>query len=136
MDSSRVVEALWERVQARDWAGVAELVAEDAVVEWPISGERIVGSANFVAVNREYPEGWAINVLRILADGDEVVSEVEVPHEDLGVFRAASFWTVRDGRIVRGREYWTTLGADPRPEWRAAFVEPMGAGAVVDPAGE
>ncbi|MFI2212482.1 nuclear transport factor 2 family protein [Streptomyces sp. NPDC020141] len=108
-----------------DWDGVAGLVAEDAVVEWPVSGERIVGGKNYVAVNREYPEGWAIRVLRIVADGDEVVSEVEVPHEGIGVFRAASFWAVRDGRIVRGREYWTSLGADPRPEWRIPFVEPM-----------
>ncbi|WP_046776963.1 nuclear transport factor 2 family protein [Streptomyces yangpuensis] len=125
MEPLRVVEALWDRIQARDWDGVAGLVAEDAVVEWPVSGERIVGGGNYVAVNSEYPEGWAIRVLRIVADGDEVVSEVEVPHEGVGVFRAASFWTVRDGRIVRGREYWTSPGADPRPEWRAAFVEPM-----------
>ncbi|MFJ5774449.1 nuclear transport factor 2 family protein [Streptomyces sp. NPDC093094] len=125
MEPSRVIEALWDRVQARDWNGVAELVAQDAVVEWPVSGERIVGAENYVAVNREYPEGWTIHVLRIVADGDEVVSEVEVPHEGVGVFRAASFWTVHDGRIVRGREYWTALGSDPRPEWRAALVEPM-----------
>ncbi|WP_435886121.1 hypothetical protein [Streptomyces erythrochromogenes] len=46
MESSRVVEALWERIQARDWDGVAGLVAEDAVVEWPASGERIVGRRN------------------------------------------------------------------------------------------
>ncbi|MFE4262754.1 nuclear transport factor 2 family protein [Streptomyces sp. NPDC056883] len=125
MEPLRVVEALWDRIQARDWEGVALLVAEDAVVEWPVSAERIVGRENYVAVNREYPEGWTIRVLRIVAAGDEVVSEVEVPHEDLGVFRAASFWTVRDGRIVRGTEYWTSLGADPSPEWRAALVEPM-----------
>ncbi|MFF3727548.1 nuclear transport factor 2 family protein [Streptomyces erythrochromogenes] len=125
MESSRVVEALWDRIQARDWDGVAGLIAEDAVVEWPVSGERIVGRQNYVAVNREYPEGWAIRVLRVVAAGDEVVSEVEVPHEGVGVFRAASFWTVRDGLIVRGREYWTTYGADPRPEWRVPFVEAM-----------
>ncbi|THA86252.1 nuclear transport factor 2 family protein [Streptomyces sp. A0592] len=125
MESSRVVQALWDRIQTRDWVGVAGLVAEDAVVEWPVSGERIVGRENYVAVNREYPEGWAIRVLRIVGAGDEVVSEVEVPHEGVGVFRAASFWTVRDGRIVRGREYWTASGADPRPEWRVPFVEPM-----------
>ncbi|CAM5607755.1 nuclear transport factor 2 family protein [Streptomyces narbonensis] len=125
MEPSGVVEALWDRIQARDWSGVADLVAEDAVVEWPVSGERIVGSRNFVAVNSEYPEGWSIRVLRVVAEGDEVVSEVEVPHDDLGTFRAASFWTVRQGRIVRGREYWTSPGADPRPEWRAGLVEPM-----------
>jgi ketosteroid isomerase-like protein len=125
MESSKVIEALWDRIQARDWDGVAGLIAEDAVIEWPVSGERIVGRDNFVAVNREYPEGWSIRVLTIVADGGEVVSEVEVPHEGVGVFRAVSLWTVRDGRIVGGREYWTSLGADPRPQWRAAFVEPM-----------
>jgi hypothetical protein len=41
----------------------------------------------------------------------------------MGVFRVASFWTVRDGAIVAGREYWTGVGADPSPEWRAAYVE-------------
>ena len=34
-----------------------------------------------MAVNEEYPEGWTIQVLRIVADGDSAVSEVEVPHE-------------------------------------------------------
>ncbi|AXL90130.1 hypothetical protein C4J65_18935 [Streptomyces sp. CB09001] len=126
MESSEVIETLWDRIQARDWAGVAGLIAaEDAVVEWPISLERIVGRENFVAVNREYPEGWSIRVLKVVAEGDEVVSEVEVPHDTLGVFRAASFWTVRDGQVVRGTEYWTSMGADPRPDWRAALVEPM-----------
>jgi ketosteroid isomerase-like protein len=125
MESSSVVKALWDRIQARDWDGVAALLADDAVVEWPVSGERIVGRENFVAVNREYPEGWSIHVMRIVADGAEVVSEVEVPHESMGVFRAASFWTVRDGQIIRGTEYWTDLGGDQRPEWRSAFVEAM-----------
>ncbi|MQY12418.1 hypothetical protein SRB5_25520 [Streptomyces sp. RB5] len=125
MESSKVIETLWDRIQARDWAGVGELIAEDAVVEWPMSLERIVGRDNFVAVNREYPQGWSIRVLKVVAEGDEVVSEVEVPHDELGVFRAASFWTVRDGRVIRATEYWTSPGADPRPQWRAAFAEPM-----------
>ncbi|NEE00174.1 nuclear transport factor 2 family protein [Phytoactinopolyspora halotolerans] len=105
--------------------GHAGLVAEDVVIEWPVSRERIVGRQNFVAVNSEYPEGWSIRVLRIVVDGDEVVSEVEVPHVGLGVFRTASFWTVGDGVITNGREYWTSLGGDPAPEWRAAYVEPL-----------
>lgn len=127
MDSSKAVEALWERVQARDRDGVAGLVVEDAVIEWPVSGERIVGRENYSAVNREYPEGWAIRVLRIVADGDEVVSEVEVPYEGIGVFRAVSFWYVQKGQIVRGREYWQraplrharTKGSRPWPPLRA-----------------
>jgi len=118
-----VVRALWNRILDRDWNGVGELVAEDAVIEWPASRERITGRDNFVAVNREYPEGWSIHVLRIVADDDQVVSEVEVPHTELGIFRVASFWTVLGNRIVRGTEYWTTLGADDAPQWRARYVE-------------
>jgi ketosteroid isomerase-like protein len=120
---SSIVQALWDRMQARDWPGVGELLADDLVVEWPVSGERIVGRDNYVRINAEYPEGWTIRLLRVVADGDVVVSEVEVPHETMGVHRVASFWTVRDGRITAGREYWTELGSDPSPEWRAAYVQ-------------
>jgi len=123
MEPAEVVQTLWDRMQARDWRGLGELLAEDLVVEWPVSGERIEGLGNFVSVNAEYPEGWAIRVLRIVADGEVVVSEVEVPHDTMGVHRAVSFWTVRAGTIVTGREYWTELGSAPSPEWRATYVQ-------------
>lgn len=110
-------------MQARDWAGVGALLADDVTVDWPVSGERIRGRENYVRINAEYPEGWSIKVLRIVASGDEVVSEVEVPHDSMGIHRVASFWRVRDGLITEGREYWTELGADPSPEWRASYVE-------------
>ncbi|MCX4512361.1 nuclear transport factor 2 family protein [Streptomyces sp. NBC_01619] len=123
MEPSEIVRSLWDRMQERDWAGVGELLAEDVVVEWPVSGERIVGRDNYVSINAEYPEGWSIRVLRVVADGGTVVSEVEVPHEAMGVHRVASFWTVREGKIVEGREYWSELGSDPSPQWRAAYVQ-------------
>jgi ketosteroid isomerase-like protein len=122
MEPSQVIQELWSRIQARDWVGTSALLAPDLIVEWPVSSERIIGRDNFVAIQREYPEGWSIKLLRIVASGEEVVSEVEVPHAELGVFRVASFWTVRDGLIVAGREYWTTLGADEVPEWRLRYV--------------
>jgi hypothetical protein len=125
MDASTVVTQLWTRVQARDWAGAGELIAADAVIEWPVSAERIVGRDNYLAINSQYPEGWQIRILRVIGCGDEAVTEVEVPHETMGVFRAVSLWTVADGKIVRGTEYWTSPGADaPGPD-RAAYVEPL-----------
>lgn len=123
MDPAEIVHALWARMQARDWPALADLLADDLVVEWPVSAERIRGRDNYIRVNAEYPEGWSIKVLRVLEAGDEVVSEVEVPHATLGVHRVASFWTVRDGLVTWGREYWTELGADPSPAWRAPYVE-------------
>ncbi|MET9994591.1 nuclear transport factor 2 family protein [Streptomyces mutabilis] len=123
MEPSMIVQEFWDRMQARDWRGLGALLAEDVVVEWPVSAERIVGRENFVRVNAEYPEGWSIHVMRVVADGDTVVSEVEVPHRATGVHRVVSLWTVRDGRIAGGREYWTQPGADPSPQWRAAYVQ-------------
>ncbi|MFG3252752.1 nuclear transport factor 2 family protein [Streptomyces sp. NPDC048172] len=125
MEPTGVIDELWKRMEARDWAGVGELLTEDAVVEWPVTGERIVGRANYVAVNSEYPEGWSIRVLRVVgaAGSDQVVSEVEVPHAELGVFRAASFWTVRDGRVTAAREYWTDVGGEQPPAWRQPYTE-------------
>ena len=96
---------------------------ENAVIEWPASRERLAGRDNIIAVNREYPEGWSIKVMRIIAEDDHVAAEVEVPHTELGLFRVAGFYTVRDDEILRGTEYWTTVGADEPPAGRARWVE-------------
>ncbi|MGE7385835.1 nuclear transport factor 2 family protein [Streptomyces sp. NPDC004126] len=130
MEPLKVVARLWERIEARDWDGVAGLVAEDAVIEWPVSGERIVGRANFIAVLRDEEDDTggrsigSVEVLRILADGDLVVTEVEIP-EDHVLYRAVSLWTVHGGQVVGAREYWTSPGQDPAPRWRAVYVEPL-----------
>jgi ketosteroid isomerase-like protein len=118
-----VVAELWRRMEARDWDGVGELVAEDFVLDWPESRERIRGRQNFVELNRHYPEGWTIEVLQILSDGNRVVSEIRVPHTEVGLHYASSFFEVEDGRLAGGREYWVKeLDEDP-PAWRAQWVE-------------
>ncbi|MGW1775629.1 nuclear transport factor 2 family protein [Streptomyces sp. NPDC002104] len=126
MEPLKVVARLWERIETRDWDAVALLIAEDAVIEWPVSSERIVGRDNFIAVisDDDYADERSVEVLRILADGNLVVTEVEIPQDHV-VYRAVSLWTVRDGRIAGAREYWTSPGQDPAPRWRAGFVEPL-----------
>jgi ketosteroid isomerase-like protein len=119
---SEVVEELWRRIQARDWDGAAALVDDDAVIDWPHSRERMRGK-NFIEVNRIYPEGWSVEVLRILEVGDTVVSEVRVPH-DTTEYWASSVFEVRNGKIVGGREYWVESPTHEIPQWRAHLVEP------------
>ncbi|MEU2451647.1 nuclear transport factor 2 family protein [Streptomyces sp. NPDC012765] len=128
MEPLKVVARLWERIEARDWDGVAALIAEDAVIEWPVSSERIVGRANFIAVISDdgCTDERSVELLRILADGNLVVTEVEMPQDHV-VYRAVSLWTVRDGEVVGAREYWTSPGQDPAPRWRAGYVEPLAA---------
>ena len=124
MNAETVVLELWACVQARDWPGMRRLLSDDLVVEWPVTGETFVGPDNYVAVQSEYPEGWSIRVLQVIAHGESVAAEVEVPQEDVGIFRLAMFATVRDGLIVQSKEYWSQLGVEQPPEWRARYREP------------
>ncbi len=123
MEPREVVAELWRRMEARDWDGVGELVATDFVLDWPESRERIRGRDNFVGLNRNYPEGWSIEVVQILADGPRVASEIRVPHEAIGLHFATSFFEVEDGRLARGREYWVKELDEEPPAWRAQWVE-------------
>jgi ketosteroid isomerase-like protein len=125
MEPSEVVAQLWGRIQARDWAGVGELLAEDFVLEWPQDLVRLRGRENFVEFNRTYPEGWSIEVLRIVAEGNTVVSEVRVPHLALGPFYALSFYEVEGDRIRSGREYWVEEAYEEPTAERARWFEPM-----------
>lgn len=124
MEPSEVVRAYWTRMQARDWAAVEAVLDPEVVVEWPATGERFAGPGAVVAVNRDYPEGWSIRVVRVVAGAlGAVASEVEVEQEGAGTFAAASFWRVRDGRVVHGREYWVGCAAEEAPAWRAGYAE-------------
>ena len=86
---------------------VGELLVEDFVLEWPNGADMVIrGRTNFVEFNRNYPEGWSIEVLRIVAEGNTAVSEVRVPHPAGWVHHyALSFLEVEGGRLTRGREY-------------------------------
>ena len=113
-------------MEARDWDGVAALLHDDLVLDWPQSGERIRGRDAFLAVNREYPGEWHITVERVLTEGDEAVTlvRVEGANEPGRVDRAVSFMRLRDGQVEHVLEFWP----DPFPaaEWRARWVERPG----------
>ncbi|MFL5949997.1 MAG: nuclear transport factor 2 family protein, partial [Gaiellaceae bacterium] len=116
---------LWARIQARDWEGVGDLLAEGFVLEWPHELVLLRGRASFVEFNSRYPEGWSIEVLRIVAQGRTVVSEVRVPHPTVGPHYALSFFEVDEGRIASAREYWVAEAYEEPAGERARWFEPM-----------
>jgi ketosteroid isomerase-like protein len=121
-DAGAVVRGLWERIDARDWDGAARLLHEDFECEWPHSGERIRGRDNFIEMNRHFPEPWSIRLLRIVAQGDQAVSELEASAAGEAEY-ALSFFTVHQGRIAHLREYWVPRGFQQPTAWRARWVE-------------
>lgn len=125
MDAGEVVAELWRRIQAREWDRLGELLADDFVLEWPDTQVRIRGAARFIDFNRAYPEGWVIEVLRIVTEGQTAVSEVHVPHPTVGPHFAISFFEVDGARLVRGREYWLHERFEAPSAERSRWLEPM-----------
>ncbi len=121
-DNRRVVERLWQLLDAHDFDGVGDLLHDDFVAEWPQSRERLRGRANYIAVNANYPGDWAITVRRVIADGDHVASEVSI-QIDGRTDAAVSFYELRDGPIVRETNWWPEP-FEP-PVWRARWIERM-----------
>jgi ketosteroid isomerase-like protein len=125
VEPRKVVVDFWERIQARDWDAVGRLLTDDFVLEWPDARLRIRGRENFVEFNRIYPEGWAIEVLGIVSEGNTVVSEVRVPHTEQGIYYVVSIMNVDGDRITGGREYWLEDHEEDMPAERARLFEPI-----------
>lgn len=123
-DTRRLVEQYWQMMNTNNWQAVGALLHDEYVLDWPQSGERIRGRANFAAVNANYPAAgpWRFTVHYLIADEHRAASEVTVIAPSIRT-PALSFFEVRDGKIWHMREYW------PEPfvaaTWRAAWVEHM-----------
>jgi limonene-1,2-epoxide hydrolase len=116
MTSRAVVTAFWAAMQANDWDGAAFWLAADCVIDWPCSGERIVGRSDFAAVQARYPTRtgwWTFEIHRLLIEDNTAVSEVTVTDGEQSA-RVVCFSEINGGHIVRQTEYWPTA-YDPLP---------------------
>ena len=111
------MSGFWAAMQANDWERAARHLAPKCVIDWPCSGERIVGRDTFVAVQARYPTNtgrWKFDVHRLVADGDVVVSEVTVTDGEQSA-RVVAFSRARGGTDPpTGRVLAHRLRADAR----------------------
>jgi hypothetical protein len=121
----RLVDRQWEKVRAGDFAGAHEIYADDCVVEWPQSGERIRGKENLGALREAYPARVEFELRRVIVRRDLCVSEYVIRYDGKPI-NVLSIIEFEDAKIVRETHYF----ADPfpPPEWRARWVERMEAG--------
>jgi hypothetical protein len=114
----------WRLMATNDFDSVAAVLADEFVLEWPQSRERIRGAAPFAQMNREYPANgpWRFTVHRIVGSENEAVSDVTVT-DGAVTARAITFFGVSKGRISHIVEFWP----DPFPAApnRAHLVETM-----------
>ncbi len=116
MSGRELVTAFWAAMQANDWHRAAGYLAPECMIDWPCSGERIVGRSDFAAVQAQYPTNtgrWSFDVHRVVVEGNTVVSEVTVTDGQQAA-RVIAFSEIEGGCIARQVEYWPTA-YDPPP---------------------
>ncbi len=118
------VRAMLERHWAH--AGVDEEIsqecyAEDAILEFPQSGERFRGRATFQAWRERYPQAFRVEMRRLRGSGDLWVAENLITYDETDTWRTVSILELRDGLVTRETIYF----AKPfeAPAWRAEWTD-------------
>jgi ketosteroid isomerase-like protein len=117
------LDAHWQASAEGDLEAEHAIYADDAVCEYPQSGERIFGRRNLQALRGHHPgKPSGFEVRRIVGRGDLWVTEYTIIYQGEAVF-TVSLMEFRDGKVVHETQYFAE--AFEAPEWRKEWVEKM-----------
>ena len=124
MDESERHERLkrhWD-FSASDQDIAHEIYHDDAVLEFPQSGERFEGVANFREWRRQYPADLAFEMRRLSGDGDLWVAENSISYNGGPWMQTVSILEFRGEKVAHETIYITEPWEAPewRRSWRAA----------------
>ena len=125
MEETQIRSAIVEHfaLAGKDEVAAAEIFADDAIVEWPQSGERILGKERIVALHQASPVRIDFDVRRTIGCGDLWVTETTIRYDGVRPTNAVFIMEFRDGKVVRETDYFGEP-FDP-PEYRSGWVEIM-----------
>jgi SnoaL-like domain len=112
----------WDASDASDFKLEHEIYHEDAVLEYPQSGERIRGRRNIQESRSVQPNKKRFAVRRMIGSGDLWVTEFVLTYDGIPSY-TVSIMEFRDGLVARETQYFADR-FDPGPS-RAHLVEPM-----------
>jgi hypothetical protein len=97
----------------------AELYHEDAVVEFPQSGERFEGRAAFTEWRSQYPAQVSFHVRRVTIRQELAVVELSASYDGGPTMYGVGLLEFRGDKIARERIY--VMEGWDAPEWRAPW---------------
>jgi ketosteroid isomerase-like protein len=112
----------WAASDANDFAAEHQIYAEDAVLEYPQSGERIRGRRNIQASRTAQPNAKRFTVRRVLGGGGLWISELVLTYDGQPVY-VVSLMEFEGVKVVRETQYFGDP-FEPGPS-RAQWVERM-----------
>jgi hypothetical protein len=113
----------WEASDANDFVTEHQIYRDDALLEYPQSGERIRGRHNIQASREAQPNTKRFTVRRLLGGGDLWLSELVLTYDE-EPFYVVSIMEFAAGEVVRETQYFGEA-FEPGPS-RAQFVERPG----------
>jgi hypothetical protein len=125
MDDRTVRAALerhWDASDASDFEVEHEIYREDAVLEYPQSGERIRGRHNIQQSRFVQPNKKRFTVRRMIGTGDLWVTEFVLTYDGQPSY-TVSIMEFKDGKVARETQYFADA-FEPGPS-RAQWVELM-----------
>ncbi|MGD0430861.1 MAG: nuclear transport factor 2 family protein [Acetobacteraceae bacterium] len=125
MNEPEIRDALnrhWAASDANDFDVEHDMYREDAVLEYPQSGERIRGRHNIQASRTAQPNSKRFTVRRITGTGDLWVTEFILTYDGQPSY-TVSIMEFLDGKVTRETQYFGDP-FEPGPS-RAQWVERM-----------
>ncbi len=113
----------WAASDAQEFGLEHEIYAEDAVLEYPQSGERIRGRSAIQTTRTLQPNAKRFTVRRTLGSGSLWVTEFILSYDGKPSYTVSVMEFGADGKVRRETQYFS----DPFPpsEWRSQWVELM-----------
>jgi hypothetical protein len=123
MDDRTVLAALqrhWDASDANDFEVEHEIYRDDAVLDYPQSGERIRGRRNIQESRTVQPNKKRFSVRRMIGGGDLWVTEFVLAYDGTPSY-VVSIMEFREGHVAHETQYFADR-FDPGPS-RAHLVE-------------
>jgi hypothetical protein len=114
------LERHWHASDVGDFAAEHDIYRQDAVLDYPQSGERIRGRDNIRESRYVQPSKKRFEVRRIIGSGDLWISEFVLTYDDTPSY-VVSIMEFRDGLVAHETQYFAG-GFEPGPS-RAHLVE-------------
>ena len=110
----------WEASESGDLEAEHAIYADDAILDYPQSGERFRGRSRIQAQRGGHPAERHFTVRRILGAGEVWVSECVITYDGVPTY-SVSIMEFTDGHVTHEAQYF----ADPfdAPAGRAALAE-------------
>jgi ketosteroid isomerase-like protein len=119
-ENRATIDVYLKAFESKDMELLDQVYTDDAIQEWPQSGERIVGRDNIKAINENYPGLPNATIRRVSGSGDVWTVETVLDYSG-EVYNAVSVLEFRDGKVAKQTDYFAS--PFPPPEWRAQWVE-------------